>query len=114
MILTKNELKITTECSPEGVETLFLSNLKDFPGINEKLRMFSLAELEPDGEVEFHIHENEFESYYIISGEGIYDDNGTKIPVSAGTVTYTPSGEGHGIKNTGSEKLSFIALVIKD
>lgn len=114
MILTKNQLKITSECSPDGIETLFLSNLKDFPGINEKLRMFSLAELEPGGEVEFHIHENEFESYYIISGEGMYDDNGSLIPIEAGTVTYTPSGEGHGIKNIGKEKLAFIALIIKD
>ncbi len=31
-----------------------------------------------------------------------------------GTVTYTPSGSGHGIKNTGSDMLTFIALIILD
>ena len=114
MIKTKEQLSITTECDKSGVETLFLSNLSDFAGKNPKLRTFSLAELEPGGEVEFHIHTGEFESYYIISGSGIYNDNGTEIPVSPGTVTFTPSGEGHGIKNTGTEKLVFIALIILD
>lgn len=114
MIKTKNQLTITTECDKSGIETLFLSNLSDFPGKNKKLRTFSLAELEVGGEVEFHIHEGEFESYYIISGKGLYNDNGTEIEVHPGTVTFTPSGEGHGIKNIGDEKLTFIALIILD
>lgn len=114
MILTKEQINVTAECDRSGVETLFLSNLADFPGRNKKLRTFSLAELEVGGEVDFHIHEGEFESYYIISGTGIYNDNGTEIPVSPGTVTFTPSGEGHGIKNNGTEKLVFIALIMLD
>ena len=114
MIKTKNELKITSETNANGVETLFLSDLSDFEGKNSKLRMFSLAELEPGGKVEFHVHEGEFESYYIISGKGMYNDNGVETEVLPGTVTFTPSGSGHGLKNHGSEKLSFIALIIKD
>ena len=31
-----------------------------------------------------------------------------------GDVTFTASGEGHGIKNTGSEKLVLMALIIYD
>ena len=114
MIKTKSELTVTTECDKSGIETLFLSNLSEFPGKNQKLRTFSLAELEVGGEVEFHIHEGEFESYYIISGKGLYNDNGAEIEVHPGTVTFTPSGEGHGIKNIGNEKLIFIALIILD
>lgn len=114
MILTKEQLKITTECNEKGVETLFLSNLADFPEKNKKLRAFSLAELEVGGEVEYHTHKNEFESYYIISGNGVYNDNGEEIHVYPGTVTFTPSGFGHGIKNVGDEKLVFIALIILD
>ena len=114
MIKTKKEIKVTSECDKSGIETLFLHDLADFPGKNKKLRTFSLAELEFGGEVEFHIHENEFESYYIISGSGIYNDNGKEIPISAGSVTFTPSGSGHGIKNTGKDKLVFVALIILD
>ena len=114
MLKRKEQLKIKTERNREGVEKLFLSDLSDFEGKNGKLKMFSLAELKPGEEVEFHIHEGESESYYIISGRGLYSDNGENSEVLPGTVTFTPSGSGHGIKNTGSEILSFIALILKD
>ena len=114
MIMTKENLKITTESNAEGKVKLLLSDLADFEGKNVKLRTFALAELLPGEEVEFHIHEGESEQYYIISGEGEYNDNGKIIPIYPGTSTFTPSGEGHGIKNTGSESLKFIALIILD
>ena len=114
MIIEKDNLKITTESNSEGTVKLLLSDLADFEGKNGKLRTFALAELLPGEEVEFHIHEGESEQYYIISGEGEYNDNGKIIPIYQGTSTFTPSGEGHGIKNTGSESLKFIALIILD
>ena len=114
MIKTKEELKVVTENNKQGDISLYLTDLSDFEGKNEKLRMFSLAQLKPGEEVEFHIHEGEFESYYIISGTGLYDDNGTVVEVKAGTITHTPSGSGHGLKNTGEEMLEFIALIIRD
>lgn len=36
------------------------------------------------------------------------------VDIFPGAVTFTPSGKSHGIKNTGSEMLEFIALIIKD
>lgn len=114
MYITKNDLKITTEENSSGDVKLYLSNLADFEGKNPKLRTFALAKLKPGEEVEFHIHEGESESYYIISGSGIYSDNGTEMEIEPGTVTFTPSGTGHGIKNTGKDMLEFIALIILD
>ena len=114
MILEKGQLNITTENDDSGNIKLYLSNLAGFEGKNPKLRTFALAEFEPGKEVEFHVHEGECEQYYIISGEGVYNDNGKEIPIAPGTSTFTPSGEGHGIKNTGKEKLIFIALILLD
>ena len=57
-----------------------------------------MAELEIDGKVEYHIHKNEFERYYIILGNGIYNDSGEEIHVYPGIITFTPSGSAHGIK----------------
>ena len=114
MIKTKDELSVVSEFNEQGIEKLLLSDLSDFPEKNKKLRMFSLAELKEGEEVEFHTHEGEFESYYIISGKGLYNDNGEEFAVVPGTVTFTPSGSGHGIKNIGTEKLTFIALIIAD
>ena len=53
------------------------------------------------------------ETYCILEGEGVYDDNGVSIPVSDGDVLFCKDGCGHGIANTGSGNLDFIALIIK-
>ena len=59
-------------------------------------------------------HHGESETYYIIKGQGEYDDNGTKRPVTVGDKTFTPDGCGHGIANTGDEDLVFMALIQLD
>lgn len=114
MFKKREELVDTTESNAKGEVKLFLSNLADFDIKNPKLRTFALAKLKPGEEVEFHIHENECEYYYIISGKGVYNDNGKESDIAPGAVTFTLSGSGHGIKNTGSEMLEFIALIILD
>ena len=114
MIIEKKDLKITTETNSKGDVKLLLSNLADFKEKNPKVRMFALAELKPGEEVEYHLHNGESETYYILSGKGLYNDNGDEYEALPGTVTFTPSGQGHGITNTGDEMLSFIALIILD
>lgn len=114
MLKEKKDLTVNTESNEKGQVKMFLSNLAEFEGKNKKLRTFALAELKPGEEVEFHIHTGESESYYIISGEALYNDDGKEISVLPGTVTFTPSGHGHGIKNIGDTVLSFIALILLD
>lgn len=114
MIKSKAELKITTETNSDGIVKLSLSDLADFPEKNQKLRTFAHAYLKPGEEVPFHIHQGESESYYILSGVGRYNDNGKEADILPGTVTFTPSGSGHGIKNTGDTMLEFIALIVLD
>lgn len=114
MIKEKKDLKIITEANKNGDVKLFLSDLKDFKEKNPKLKMFALAELKPGEQVEYHVHNGESESYYIISGKALYNDNGDEFEIMPGTVTHTPSGSGHGIMNTGDEMLTFIALILLD
>lgn len=114
MIMRKEDVNVTSEYNSAGEEKLFLSDLRNFPDINPKIHMYALAELKPGEEVEFHTHTDECEIYYILSGEAVYNDNGTEYNVKPGTVTHTPSGSGHGIRNTGSEMLEFMALIIRD
>lgn len=114
MILKNGQFSITTENDTNGEIKLYLSDLADFPGRNPNLRTYALAQLEPGKEVGFHIHQGECELYYIISGKGIYNDNGKEVLITPGCSTFTPSGEGHGIKNTGKEQLIFIALILLD
>ncbi len=113
MILSKNEIKVITDTKPSGEEVMRILDLKSFPGISENIGMFGHVSVNPGESVGYHIHTEEEELYFILSGEAEYDDNGTKIPISAGTLTYTPAGQGHGLTNTGKEPLCFIALEIK-
>ena len=114
MIKCEQNIPVTTENNDNGEVKMYLTNLRDFEKAPEKLRMYAKASLLPGEEVEFHVHEGECEFYYIISGKALFDDNGTKVEIGAGDVTFTPSGSGHGIKNIGSQPLEFMALVVKD
>lgn len=114
MIKRKTQINVKTMDNQKGEAKLFLSDLADFVGMNEKVKLFSHAKLKAGEGVDYHIHTGEFEIYYILSGKALYNDNGEEIQIYPQTVTFTPSGKGHGIKNIGSEPLEFIALIVKD
>ena len=59
--------------------------------LNGKCRIYAEITLEPGCEIGYHEHHNESETYYIISGQGVYNDNGTNRPVSAGDITLLPT-----------------------
>jgi len=114
-MIKATEMKIIEEiCAEKGKGILKLTKMSDYYDKPEKLRNFMLADLEPGASVGYHVHHGESESYYILSGEGIYNEDGKEMPVSVGDVTFTPDGHGHGIENTGSKPLKFIALIIRD
>lgn len=77
-----------------------------------KARLFAEITLEPGCSVGYHEHHNESETYYILSGEGEYNDNGTIRTVKKGDVTFTGSGFGHGMENVSNENLVFIGLIL--
>ena len=114
MIKRREELTEQEQKYSDGKKVLSQFFLNGFKGESEKLKQFSLVEIEPGEQVGYHVHNGDSDSYYIISGKGLYNDNGTEIEVDAGTITFTPSGEGHALKNIGEDKLCFIALVIED
>ena len=60
----------------------------------------------------YHQHVGDFEIYYIVKGEGQYNDNGTIVPAKVGDVFRCADGEFHAIQNTGDEDLEFIALIV--
>ena len=78
----------------------------------EKGRVFAHTTLQPGCSIGYHVHENESDTYYILSGTAAFDDNGEKTTVHAGDVTFTPCGQGHGIENCGDEPLELIALIL--
>ena len=114
MIITPENAVKTERKNDLGNTALIMTNLASFEGKNEKVKMFGFAELLPGEELKYHTHEGESETYYILSGSGIYNDNGIETEILPGSITFTPSGSGHGLKNTGKENLNFIALILLD
>lgn len=114
-VINEKDRKVIHEINPEnGSGNLYLEKLLTSPNASKNLRTFAKATLECGASVGFHTHEGESEAYYILSGEAEYNDNGVLRNIKAGDVTFTPSGEGHGIKNIGKEPLVFLPLIIFD
>ena len=80
--------------------------------LNNKGRLFARITIEPGSSVGYHVHEGEMESYFVISGEGEYSDNGEIVRFFPGDSSYTPAGSGHSLKCVGSEPLVVIALIL--
>ena len=80
--------------------------------LNNKGRLYARVTLEPGCSIGFHVHENEMESYTIISGEAEYDDNGEIVTLLPGDTALTPSGDGHSIRSVGDVPLELIALIL--
>ena len=106
------DLKTIAKLNTEGKEKMLKTNLADFDGWDSRVRLFSMIQVKPGEEVDFHMHVGESETFFFLSGQGIFNDNGTKVEVTPGMVTFTPSGQGHYVKNTGNEMLVFIAMIV--
>lgn len=76
------------------------------------VRLFSRITIPAGGSIGYHIHEQEAEFFYVLSGEGMMDDNGTPAAIAAGDATVTRDGEGHGVVNTGSGPLELPAVIV--
>ncbi|QGP91456.1 Oxalate-binding protein [Neomoorella glycerini] len=79
---------------------------------NGKGRLFARFTLNPGASIGWHQHSGDSEAYYILSGQGIVNDNGTESIVKAGDMILTKNGEYHSIINNGEEDLVFIALIL--
>ena len=114
-------LGIGRQLSQMGAENLniddFAQAIKDILEGDElkgKCGLYAQVTIEKGCSLGYHEHHGETETYYILKGEGEYDDNGVKRPVKAGDITITPDGKGHGLTNTGDTDLVFMALIIFD
>ena len=114
-MIRRNNDKITEtfEHKFEGDGSITVRSILNNPQeMSEKARVFAHTTLNPGCSIGYHVHNGESETYYIFSGNGEFNDNGNIVSIFAGDVTHTPSGEGHGIKNTGSIPLEIIALIL--
>jgi mannose-6-phosphate isomerase-like protein (cupin superfamily) len=77
----------------------------------EKVSLYAKMTLAPHSELGFHIHKGNQETYFVLEGEALYNDNGKTRMIGPGEVTRTPNGCGHGIKNDSDKPFVFMALI---
>ncbi len=76
-------------------------------------RLFAKNVLKPGCSIGWHVHTGEFEAYYMLKGEAIFEDNDhSKNIIQEGDLALIESGQGHAIENRSNKDVEFIALVL--
>lgn len=96
----------------EGKGLVHIKDLTDAEGLYGHGRMFAHIVVDPGCSIGYHDHQHETEFYYILKGEALFDDDGTKVLVHAGDICATGYGQFHGLENNGTEPVELIALIV--
>ncbi|MBE6998565.1 MAG: cupin domain-containing protein [Ruminococcaceae bacterium] len=115
MVRKKSEAWVKVNTNMRGGHgTVTITNLLN-PDSDEyygKGRLFAEITLPVGASIGEHEHTGEMECFYVLSGKGVFTDNGTDVDVEEGDVCYTPSGSSHSIRNVGKETLRLMALIL--
>jgi len=95
-----------------GEGTVIIEHLLTPEELYEKGRLYARISIEPGCSIGSHVHEGEMESFYIVSGEAEFYDNGETVRLNTGDCALTRSGEEHSVKNAGDVTLVMIALIL--
>ena len=101
-------------CVQNGKGLIHIKDLTDKEGLYGHGRMFAHVTVDPGCSIGYHKHEHETEFYYIIKGEGVFNDNGTEKIVHAGDIGATGYGHFHGLINRTTEPVELIALIVME
>ena len=98
--------------SANGVGAIHIEKILD-EELADKCGLYAKVTIPAGSILGYHEHHGNGESYYVLSGSAVYDDNGAKRTISAGDSTWTPDGSGHGVDNSaGKEPIVFMALIV--
>lgn len=82
---------------------------------DQAIKEIGLMTLKPGDSIGLHKHENNEDTYIILSGQGLFTDGeGNEYIVGPNSVTIATPGESHALENTGSEDLVFIDLIAQN
>ena len=101
-------------CVQNGKGMVNIKELTDKEGLYGHGRLFAHVLVKPGCSIGDHPHFHETEFYYILKGEGVFNDNGTKVIVHAGDICATGYGETHGLANESEEDMEIIALIVME
>ena len=114
MVIRSDKCPVKDVCLREGKGTVNIKDLASAEDLYNHGRLFAQISVEPGHSIGLHAHEHERELFYIIKGEGVYNDNGTEVTVGVGDVCICGDCETHCVENKGTELLQMVALIIME
>ncbi len=115
MIFTKEGVQTEVRERMRGGngEAVFTQYLKsgEYP---PNCRVFSVITLKPGCEIGEHVHENECEFFYMLSGSARATDDGACSVLHAGDILLTNAGHRHAMACEGNTPASFLAVIVTE
>jgi len=96
----------------DGKGVSLLCNIVEKEELLGNCRFFGKITLDPGCSIGYHQHDREEEVYYILSGQGVVNDNGDTRTVNPGDSVLTGNGAFHSIENQGDVPLEFIGVIL--
>lgn len=106
--------RVVKESMYGGNGGVIIDNIIHGELLKNKCEMFAKVTVHPGCSLGYHEHHGESETYHIISGTGVYMDDGVKFQVEAGDTVVCKDGCGHAMENHSDNDLVFIALILKE
>lgn len=95
-----------------GKDTIRVVNILEKDEMYGTGRLFGISIIPPSGSIGQHTHTGDFETYYILKGEALVNDNGKITYLEAGDMIQCKDGDYHSIENIGNIDLEYLAVIL--
>ena len=112
MMTFGKDCKVVETCIQNGKGVCRIKHLTDKEGMYGHGRMFAQVTIPVGCSIGDHPHVDETEFYYIIKGEGVFQDDDKEVLVHPGDICATGYGHHHGLENRSQEPVELIALIV--
>ncbi|HIW16013.1 MAG TPA: cupin domain-containing protein [Firmicutes bacterium] len=75
-------------------------------------RLFCITKMKPGVSSGPHFHTGDFETYYILKGRALANDNGKLYELEPGDMLQCKDGDFHAIECIGEEELEYLAVIM--
>ena len=108
----KDQAASTRDQMRGGTGTVHLTALS--AELPKNVRLFSTLTLAPGTSIGYHVHENETEMFYFVSGKARVRDDDAFHETNPGDCLVTTSGHGHAVESLGPDPLVMVACIVLD
>lgn len=95
-----------------GKDTVRIVNILEQDEMYGTGRLFGISIIPPGGSIGQHTHTGDFETYYILKGKALVNDNGNIQELGPGDMTRCKDGDYHSIENIGDVDLEYFAVIL--